>query len=71
MIKKRRILCLLALLLCALCAAAFADTLYYTSDGVQGTVGIVGPKRMDYEKVVGALKTLKTQLEEIYKSHDT
>ena len=40
MIKKRRILCLLALLLCALCAAAFADTLYYTSDGVQGTVYI-------------------------------
>ena len=44
---------------------------YDLGDGVQGTVGIVGPKRMDYEKVVGALKTLKTQLEEIYKSHDT
>ena len=42
MIKKRRILCLLALLLCALCAAAFADTLYYTDDGVQGTVYIPG-----------------------------
>ena len=44
---------------------------YDLGNGVQGTVGIVGPKRMDYEKVVGALKTLKDQLNEIYEKHDT
>ncbi len=39
---------------------------YELGDGIHGTVGIVGPKRMDYEKVVDNLKTLKTQLEEIF-----
>lgn len=39
---------------------------YELGDGVHGTVGIVGPKRMDYEKVVDNLKTLKIQLDEIF-----
>lgn len=43
---------------------------YDLGDGVQGTVGVVGPKRMDYEKVVGTLKTLKEQLDIIYKNND-
>ena len=30
-------------------------------------VGIIGPKRMDYENVVRALKTLKIQLNSIFK----
>jgi len=40
---------------------------YELTDGVYGKIGIVGPKRMDYEKVVSALKTIRSQLDEIYK----
>lgn len=40
---------------------------YELTDGIYGKIGIVGPKRMDYEKVVAALKTIRTQLDEIYK----
>ncbi len=40
---------------------------YEIEEGVYGKVGIIGPKRMDYDKVVGTLKTLMTQLDEIFK----
>ncbi len=40
---------------------------YELTEGIYGKIGIVGPKRMDYEKVVAALKTIRTQLDEIYK----
>lgn len=40
---------------------------YELGDGMHGTIGIIGPKRMDYENVVDNLKTLKTQLDEIFK----
>ena len=40
---------------------------YELGDGMKGTIGIIGPKRMDYEKVVGTLKTLMAQLDEIFK----
>lgn len=40
---------------------------YELADGVYGKIGIVGPKRMDYEKVVSALKTIRSQLDELYK----
>ena len=40
---------------------------YQLGNGLQGTVGIIGPKRMDYENVVDSLKTLKTQLDNIFK----
>ena len=39
---------------------------YELEKGVRGTIGIVGPKRMDYEHVVGTLKTLMEQLDDIY-----
>lgn len=42
---------------------------YELGDGMRGTIGIVGPKRMDYDKVVGTLKTLQSKLDEIYKDH--
>ena len=32
----------------------------------KGTIGIVGPKRMDYENVVDNLKNLKSQLDGIF-----
>lgn len=43
---------------------------YELGDGMKGTIGIVGPKRMDYDKVVGTLKTIRTQLDELYRSDD-
>jgi len=39
---------------------------YVLGDGLRGTIGIVGPKRMDYEKVVGTLRTLVSQLNETF-----
>ena len=39
---------------------------YELGEGIHGTVGIVGPKRMDYKMVVDNLKTLKVQLDEIF-----
>jgi len=40
---------------------------YELGEGMRGTIGIIGPKRMDYEKVVDTLKNLKQQLDELYK----
>ena len=40
---------------------------YELGEGMRGTIGIIGPKRMDYEKVVDTLKMLKHQLDELYK----
>ena len=40
---------------------------YELGEGMKGTIGIIGPKRMDYENVVDNLKTLKNQLDGIFK----
>ncbi len=40
---------------------------YELGGGMKGTIGIVGPKRMDYDKVVGTLRTIQTQLDEMYR----
>ncbi len=40
---------------------------YDLGKGMRGTIGIVGPKRMDYENVVDNLKTLQTKLDSIFK----
>ena len=40
---------------------------YDLGDGMRGTIGIVGPKRMNYEKAMGTMKSLMNQLDEIYK----
>jgi len=40
---------------------------YELGEGMQGTVGIIGPKRMDYENVVNTLQMLKMQLDAIFK----
>ena len=39
---------------------------YELDEGMKGTIGIIGPKRMDYDKVVDTLKNLQTQLDELY-----
>ena len=41
---------------------------YELEEGVKGTIGIVGPKRMDYEKVVGTVKSMMNQLDSLYKN---
>ena len=46
-------------------------TTYDMGNGMRGTIGIVGPKRMDYENVVDNLKTLKVQLDAVFKKPDT
>ena len=39
---------------------------YELGEGMQGTIGIIGPKRMDYENVMKTLKNLMTELDEIF-----
>ena len=40
---------------------------YDLGDGLRGTIGIIGPKRMDYEKVVGTLKDLMDQVQTTFR----
>ncbi|MEG0805373.1 MAG: heat-inducible transcriptional repressor HrcA [Lachnospiraceae bacterium] len=40
---------------------------YELGNGLQTTIGIIGPKRMDYENVMDNLKTLQNQLDIIFK----
>lgn len=40
---------------------------YQIEEGVYGKIGIVGPKRMDYERVVGTLENTMRQLDDIFK----
>ena len=40
---------------------------YELGGGIHGTIGIIGPKRMDYENVVDSLKALKIQLDSLVK----
>lgn len=39
---------------------------YQMGDGVQGKIGIIGPRRMDYQKVVETLKQTMNQLDGIF-----
>lgn len=41
---------------------------YEVEEGVYGKVGIIGPKRMDYERVVSTLQNLMCQLDDIFKN---
>lgn len=43
---------------------------YELNDGMFGTIGIIGPKRMDYENVVASLKTLKVELDHVFKKNE-
>ena len=40
---------------------------YELGEGMRGTIGIVGPKRMDYDRVIGTLKSLQSKLDELYR----
>ena len=39
---------------------------YELGQGLQGTIGIIGTKRMDYENVMSTLKTLMDQLDDVF-----
>lgn len=43
---------------------------YELDGGGKGTIGIIGPKRMDYEKVVSTLKNLTDELDTIFKKKE-
>lgn len=43
---------------------------YDLGGGLRGTVGIIGPKRMDYEKVLGTLRNLMSQLDAEFKKDE-
>lgn len=43
---------------------------YELGKGLRGTIGIMGPKRMDYERVIGTLKTLIGQLNDAYRKNE-
>lgn len=44
---------------------------YELGDGIKGTIGIIGPKRMDYENVMDNLKTLRNQLDGMLRKADS
>ncbi|MCC2164948.1 heat-inducible transcriptional repressor HrcA [Brotaphodocola catenula] len=43
---------------------------YELGEGIRGTIGIIGPKRMDYERVLGTLKNLMKQLDATFKNEE-
>ena len=43
---------------------------YDLGGGLRGTIGIIGPKRMDYEKVLGTLRNLMNQLDAAFKKDE-
>lgn len=43
---------------------------YEIGEGLRGTIGIVGPKRMDYEKVLKTIKTVMASLDEQFKNDE-
>ena len=45
----------------------FVTATYEIGEGMYGKIGVIGPKRMDYEKVVASLKTMMTELDRAYK----
>ena len=46
---------------------SLVTTTYDLGDGMKGTVGIIGPKRMDYDRVVSVLKEISRHLDDLYK----
>lgn len=43
---------------------------YEMGEGIRGTIGIIGPKRMDYEKVLSTLRHLMRQLDMTFKNEE-
>ena len=43
---------------------------YELGDGMKGTIGIIGPKRMDYAHVLKSMKRLQTELDQMFHKND-
>ena len=43
---------------------------YELGDGMKGTIGIIRPKRMDYEHVLKSMKRLQTELDQMFHKND-
>ena len=43
---------------------------YELGDGMKGTIGIIGPKRMDYEHVLKSMKRLQNELDQMFHKKD-
>ena len=43
---------------------------YELGEGMRGPIGIIGPKRLEYDKVIGTLKTITHQLDDLYKKKE-
>ena len=43
---------------------------YELDEGIHGTIGIIGPKRMDYDKVLSTIKKLTTELDTMFKKNE-
>ncbi len=41
---------------------------YDLGKGMRGTIGVIGPKRMDYDRVVKIMKNVMKQLDELYRA---
>ena len=39
---------------------------YELGEGMKGTIGIIGPKRMDYEHVLKSMKRLQNELDQMF-----
>ena len=44
---------------------ALVTAKYQLGNGMHGTIGVIGPKRMDYEKVLRTLNRLIQEMEEV------
>ena len=43
---------------------------YELGEGMKGTIGIIGPKRMDYEPVLKSMKRLQNELDQMFHKND-
>lgn len=43
---------------------------YELGEGIRGTIGIIGPKRMDYDKVLSTLRNLMSQLDATFRKEE-
>ena len=43
---------------------------YELGDGMKGTIGIIGPKRMDYEHVLKSMKRLQSELDQMFHKNE-
>ena len=44
---------------------------YELGEGMKGTIGIIGPKRMDYEHVLKSMKRLQSELDQMFHKEET